>query len=278
MSPGDLSDTDSLRKVLSSPPFVIVEGIINIREVGGYPTAQPGHIVKQSYLFRSGEPSRVTDAGKQHLRSLGVKKVFDFRSEVEIARYNTPTPTIDGVEFVRAPVSDSEAYDPVGLAARVKRFGTNELEAFIMLYTEILHTGGPAFEKVLIHIRDYPEDPCLVHCTAGKDRTGVFAALVLKLLGVDNEDIAKEYSLTTIGLQPALPMLVARFQKDPVFRDNMEATMKMAGAKSETIVAVLQAIDEKHGGVEGYLRTYTSLRDEDFDRIRQNLVIQSSAL
>lgn len=90
-----------------------------------------------------------------------------------------------------------------------------------------------------------------------------------KILGVDDQDIVIDYALTTHGLEPAIPMLTARFQKNPVFRNNIEGAMKMGSSRSafphpdgygsliifayrpETMVATLQMIREKFGGAEG---------------------------
>lgn len=269
-------DKDVLDSVLSSPPFIVVEGVINIRDFGGY-SSSSGTTVKPAYLFRSGEPSRITPTGVDQLRALGIKKVFDFRAEAEIAKYKTANAEIEGVDFVRVPILD-DAFDPVGMAQRIKAFATNESETFLKLYTEILEHGGPAMEAVLAHLRDHPDEPCLLHCTAGKDRTGVFAAVILMLLGASDEDIIKDYTLTTIGLQPALPLLLARFEKEQVFRDNREGTMNMATAKPSSMINLLASIRDRFGGVEGYLKTYTSLDENDFTRIREKLLVAPSRL
>jgi protein tyrosine/serine phosphatase len=101
------------------PPFVIVEGVINARSVGGFSTSDTdSDIVKPVILFRSADPSRITPKGKEQLLALGVRRVFDFRADDEIAGYKTTAPMIPGVEFLRAPVSESRAFDPVSLAAR----------------------------------------------------------------------------------------------------------------------------------------------------------------
>jgi protein tyrosine/serine phosphatase len=101
----------------------------------------------------------------------------------------------------------------------------------MVLYQEILEHGGAAFDAIFRHLRDHPDQPCLIHCTAGKDRTGIAVALFLMLLGVHDEYIVNDYALTTIGLAPAMPALVARFQKQAVFRDNMKGTMGMASSR-----------------------------------------------
>ena len=96
---------------LPSPPFVTVEGVINIRSVGGVATSNGDMVVKSQAIFRSGEISGVTEEGKEQLRALGIKKIFDLRSDVEINNYKTSPPTIAGIELVRAPITPVEAND-----------------------------------------------------------------------------------------------------------------------------------------------------------------------
>ena len=116
-------NADSTLSILA-PPFVTVDGILNVRSVGGYSISGDSDeslrslIVKPTYLFRAAEPTRVTELGKAQLRALGVKKIFDFRSDSEIQKYKAVTPEFDGITIVRAPVSDDEAYDPASLALR----------------------------------------------------------------------------------------------------------------------------------------------------------------
>ena len=111
---------------LTEPPFVEAEGVINLRDAGGQPSNLPSHanhIVKLRYLYRAGEPSKITPRGIVQLRDeLGVRKVFDLRSDTEVKGYKAGPLIIEGVGFVKAPVSSAEAYDPVSLARRVKGF------------------------------------------------------------------------------------------------------------------------------------------------------------
>ncbi|KAH7912036.1 protein-tyrosine phosphatase-like protein [Hygrophoropsis aurantiaca] len=255
------------------PPFVNVDGVINFRDFGGFPTSKSGVTVKSGVLFRSGEITRVTETGKEALRTLGVRKIFDFRTDGEIKDYNTATRLIDGVEIVRAPIIGGDWSDAAALTARLKEFETRELETFVVVYGEILTGAGSAYELVLTHLRDRPGEGCLLHCTAGKDRTGIFACLLLMMLGVSDEDIAKEYALTTIGLEPALPMIAARLAKSQVFRDNQQGVINMGSSKAENMLAAIAMIRTKYGGAEGWIKTATTLKDEDIERIRQNLLV-----
>lgn len=199
-------DAETLARILSSPPFVTVEGVINFRDVAGVHTPasldpnihgneKSGHRVKSSTFFRSGELTRLTPAGLAKLRDeLHITTIFDLRSKREVEKWKAGTPGVatvgDGgeeepIKVVRVPVAEeeSEEFDPTVLARKVQSFETNEQEvcmlvsfrwstnerrrfkAFATLYSSILIKGAPAFETILKHFRDKPDEPCLVHCT-----------------------------------------------------------------------------------------------------------------
>ena len=83
---------------LAAPPFLAVDGVINIREFSGCPSAlRPASVVRPRTLFRSGEPNRISARGVEALRVLGVKTVFDLRADVEIATFQTASASIEGV-------------------------------------------------------------------------------------------------------------------------------------------------------------------------------------
>ncbi|KAJ3981200.1 protein-tyrosine phosphatase-like protein [Lentinula detonsa] len=257
---------------LPYPPFVDIEGIINIRSVGGYTTGT-GRVLKPNVIYRSGDISSITDRGKEQFSELGVHVVFDFRAENEIKNYDSATPTLEGVKMIRAPAGIQNAFDPASIAIRLKNWATDELQAFLTTYEEILDTATEAFRTVFVHLRDHPDQPCLVHCTAGKDRTGMFITLFLMVLNVEDRHIVDEYALTTVGLAPSMPELTRKLQKMPVFRDNWEGLLNMGSSKPETMVVTLQLIREKYNGAEGYLKTRLNLDEEDIEKIRENYLI-----
>ncbi|KAF9455582.1 Tyrosine/serine-protein phosphatase IphP-type, partial [Collybia nuda] len=175
-----MSDTRDIQTILSSPPFVVVEGVVNIRHLGGYAASDSQWVVKPMAIFRSGEPSSITEAGKEQLRALGVVKVFDLRSEQEIKQFKTASPTIEGIEMINAPVyTKDETFDPANIEKLLKRFEADEIGTGVRMYLDILDQAGPAFRVVFQHITHEPNNSCLVHCTSGKDRTGLFSALLL---------------------------------------------------------------------------------------------------
>lgn len=91
--------------------------------------------------------------------------------------------------------------------------------------------AGPSFRAILLHLRDYPDRPCVIHCTAGKDRTGVIVALILSIAGADDATIAREYELTEQGLLPMRPIIIEFLMKEPDLQDDREAALRMISSR-----------------------------------------------
>ena len=100
-------------------------------------------------------------------------------------------------------------------------------------YSDILTAAAPSsYRTILLHLAYEPSKPLIVHCTAGKDRTGVLCALVLSLCGVEDEIIAYEYSLTDIGLTSEWKEgVVSYMMENPAFKDNKAGALNMISSK-----------------------------------------------
>ena len=101
-----------------------------------------------------------------------------------------------------------------------------------MAYTEILENAPDSYGTIFRHLLNEPERPLIIHCTAGKDRTGVVCALLLSLCGVDDETISDEYALTEIGLSDEWKAIViAHLGENPVLKDNLPGAKNLISAK-----------------------------------------------
>lgn len=189
-----------------------------------------------------------------------------------MAKWHSPIPHIDGVQVIHVPVFKSEDYSPEMIAKRFELYSANKTEAFMELYTQIMDNAGPSFRTILRHIRDHPDSGCIFHCTAGKDRTGILAALLLKLAGADDQTIAEDYALTRVGREPAREKIMARLQEEPLFASNNEAVLNMFSCRPDTMLAFLSMLEEKYGSVERYLRDVVQLTDEDISIVRSNIL------
>jgi len=206
------------------------------------------------------------------MRELGIKRAFDLRSDTEVQKYNAPLPVIEGVTIERTPVFQKEDYSPEMMAKRYQLYASGKTEAFMELYSQILDHGGKAFGAILRHIRDKPSEGFLFNCTAGKDRTGVMAAIILELAGVSHEAIAEDYALTRIGREPSREKIMARLSQEPLFASNNEAALNMFTCRPETMTAFLQVLQEKYGGARTYCKKVVGLSEGDIDIIQRNLM------
>lgn len=266
---------------LPSPPFHHIEGINNLRDIGGY-AISPSSSVRCGFLFRSAHLSSPTPAGAKALvDKLGIKAIYDFRSDPE--SINAPSYDFPGTTRKHVPVFRDQDASPDRLALRYSHYSSAEEGAagFLRAYREILRSASEtgSFRTVFEHIRDRPDEPLLFHCTAGKDRTGVFAALVLRIAGVDDYDvIGREYELTERGLGELRNQFIARLTQHPALNGDRDAAVRMTSAKAAAIKVTLAWLDENHGGVEGYLKNELGFNDTDIRTIRKNLVVEKKAI
>ena len=226
---------------LPSPPFVAVEGVKNFRDIGGYPiTGSDSKSVKRGFVYRSAALFGITNDGtKTLLSALGVRVIFDLRGD----RGGIP-----GVVTIGIPVM------PYDLVCERHRLLSGNYTA--TLYASILSEGR--FRRVFEHVRDKPDEPFLIHCAGGKDRTGVLVALMLRIAGVSDLDVVgKEYELTDIGNPISEP-----------------SPPEVALALGKHIKASMMWLDEKYGGIEGYFKDVLKFQDEDIRKIEKNLVVQ----
>ncbi|MCJ1404845.1 hypothetical protein MMC11_008071 [Xylographa trunciseda] len=259
---------------LPSPPFVPLPSIHKLRSIGSHPTPHPSRRTRPAYIYRSASPSHITPADLHALAStLHITHVFDLRSTPEIASllplppFPATTPT-QPIRRVWAPVFAAHDYSPDRIAVRYRDYASGQTAGFVRAYADILAEGRQSFRQVLEWIRE-GGGVALLHCTAGKDRTGVLVMLLLGLVGVPDEDIAAEYALTEKGLEAWKPEARERLKARGMPEGGIEGMMS---SMAEYMLATLDMVREKYGGVEEYVRDVLGFGDEDIATIRKNLV------
>ncbi|CZR62857.1 related to protein-tyrosine phosphatase [Phialocephala subalpina] len=266
------------------PPFIEVAGIPNFRDVGGYKVASPeNHSIRREVIYRCGEPSQVTKDGVDTMKRLGITHIYDLRSIPEIERNKAAgrggIVEWEGCERVFVPVFKDQDYSPEALATRLQDYADGGPEGFTRAYTDILNNAPPSYKTILMHLANEPEKPLIVHCTAGKDRTGVICALVLSLCGVDDEVVAHEYSLTEVGLTTEWKEAVLEhLSHNPALKGNPEGAKNLISAKAANMLATLKMINENFGGAEGYIINKCGLTKTDVEKIRKNLIVEKPAI
>ncbi|MCY3601698.1 MAG: tyrosine-protein phosphatase [Chloroflexi bacterium] len=215
----------------------------NVRHLGGHPTAS-GHDTTAFDVIRSGSLHEMTEAGQTALADRGVKVVVDFRSDIERETYPTPELTARDITIIEAPVFQAD-YSP-GALARIE-----EYPGHAATYQQFLTEGGEAY-RTLFEILATASGPVLFHCAAGKDRTGVAAALLLDLAGVPDEHIIADYALSTSELEPFVEERMERFEEYGI---SIETGRLMMAAPPGEMELTLDFIRGRWGSAAGYMGT-----------------------
>ncbi|KAI7902353.1 tyrosine phosphatase family-domain-containing protein [Cokeromyces recurvatus] len=183
------------------PRWIDVPGVKNFRDIGGWPVKDGNGYIKERIVFRCGHLVDITTMGIKVLKRLNVSAVFDFRSDPEVERQGV-MPDIEGITHYPSAMFTKADYSPQALATRWKGYFEGPY-GFPKVYSIILEKGAPYYRNILIHLIENlstsSTKSIIVHCTAGKDRTGIFVMLLLGLCGVDEEIIANEYALSNLG-------------------------------------------------------------------------------
>ncbi len=241
------------------PERIPVNGTYNFRDVGGY--RAEGGFTRSGKLFRSDGLHSLGDEGKQQLRALGVSVVIDLRDDAEEEAFPDDLSGLD-VEVLRLPVFE-------GSGASQSTIGATLYD----LYVKILFQHTDVVVSALREIADTGDAGVVVHCTAGKDRTGIVVALALLAVGVDRDVVIADYARTQQNLEgPWLEKML-----ELVASHGVEVTpdirVIMGGSPPEALQAALSLLDRERGGVRKYLRD-AGLDDLELAKLRSVLVEQ----
>ncbi len=236
------------------------EGCLNSRDLGGYATTD-GRETRWGEVVRSDRLGDLTDAGQAALMAHGIRTIIDLRRPNELRLY--PNPFADpahlgghGITYVNISLVDP---------------GTGSREHFATLaddYIDMLDTFAPSIAQIMAAIADAPAGGVVIHCMAGKDRTGIVSALLLDLVGVPRETIGADYALTAECLRPAEEAWLA---DGPGTRAEREALLIKYAPTAAVILAALAHLDAQYAGTEAYLRKH-GVTEDQIRRIRARLL------
>lgn len=218
-----------------------LQGASNFRDLGGYP-GRAGRELRWRRLFRSDHLGGLTDADKAVLAALGVTLALDFRGEAEraAAAYELPGVTQHSLAIeptvVQRMQALADAGQPLGAAAVTGLMRD--------LYRGLVNDQAHRFAELFEHLLQ-AQAPVVFHCTAGKDRTGFAAALILLALGVPRDKVVQDYLLTNQVFRHPPSSHAASIPAD--------AMAVLWCVQEDFLAAALHAVDADHGGVERYL-------------------------
>jgi len=234
---------------------IVVEGGYNVRDLGGYPTASGG-VTRSHVLIRAGTLDKLTPRGQQQLADYGVKTIVDLRDEQEAHEYPdlfVPSTTYLNLPFFGDTLSADETWS---------RHWT-DTPTLHELYHHYFDRCQPQVKAIISAIAA-SEPGILFHCYAGKDRTGLIAAMVLHSVGVPAEIIAEDYERTSLHIQH----LIADWREAALKTGgSMQIVERDSDSSADTMFFALDYVDQKYGGISSYLHR-CGITDSQIDRLK----------
>lgn len=246
----------------TSTRFVQIDGLANFRDLGGFRTADG--VVRHGVLYRSDGLHQASELGLDALAKLGCATVIDLRTTPEHEEWPGPFPA------VHLPLHEELAEQDIPDAMTIsgRRGGESWLEG---LYRLLIERATEQFAEVFAILADDGRLPAIVHCAGGKDRTGITVALVLEAIGVDRDEILDDFALQSDD--PEWERRRAALHASLVERGiEPDAAHALVTAPRVAMEGALRFLDERYGGIEGYLGDACGLDGTLVARVRANLV------
>ncbi|MEU8545174.1 tyrosine-protein phosphatase [Streptomyces sp. NPDC048717] len=262
-------------------PAIPAATVANLRDLGALPLGG-GRSVRAGLVFRSGQLDRL-DPAEPAVAALGIRTVVDFRTTLERAEHPDHVPA-GARPLVADVLADQLASSGLPPAARMRTLladpalaeqllgGGRVRASFERTYRAFVHSASAraSYRAFLTELGDPFGGPLLFHCTAGKDRTGWAATLVLALLGADEETTMAEYLSVNAGVRAAFAPLIEGFTAqggDP------ELALSLVGVLPEYLEAALEEVQARYGSMERYVREGLGVPDEAVTVLRERLTV-----
>ncbi len=249
---------------MTAPERLIpLEGAFNFRDLGGYP-GTGGGVTQWGTLFRSDTLHELSAADVATLGSMGLATIIDLRTHRELEQTGRGPLGPESIAFRHLPVITGTE----GGGAEGEAVAAPAVDDLAERYLWYLEVGGEALAEALTVLGDRANYPLVFHCAAGKDRTGVLAALVLDLCGVSSELIVADYVITAERME----LILGRYRSDPKFEERMARVPPgRFGVEAATMERFLEVLHGRLGGSEAWARS-VGVREASIDGLRSVLL------
>lgn len=250
---------------------IVLDGTSNTRELGGYKT-EDGRSLKWGVLYRSDKLSELTDADQEYLLQLGIKRVIDFRSSEE--KQNEPDQLPSTLKYIEMPIEADGAIRPK-VEAILKGDLNEDVGAILVETNKEFISDFSGVYKGFIESLIENQEPTLFHCTAGKDRAGFAAALVLLAVGVPEKIVIEDYMKTNKYTEETIQDYINKINLYSLGSVDAEILRPLLGVEERFIRAALDEIKQKYGSVENFIRDELKIRDESIIELKNFLLTES---
>lgn len=241
------------------------EGVPNFRDLGGYPT-RSGARVRWGLVFRAGVLDGFRPADLPLYDQLGLRIVFDLRSDVECEE--RPSMVISR----RLTITGRPAGDERITRGQLPRTAAEGEQMLREIYCGLLDHSATQMGELLTALTADDGLPAAFHCHAGKDRTGMVAALLLEALGVERTLVLDDYELTSQYLVDTVTQDQRTFARLIELGFSKEAAAAVFATSRWAMEAALDHLDTRYGGIESYLTGPAGMSGEHLERLRERLL------
>jgi protein-tyrosine phosphatase len=224
--------------------------INNFRDCGGYVTTD-GARMRTGCLYRSGTLDDARGADLAMVQAIGLKTIVDLRAPREKKK---ELPRIDGARRIDVPIElENRAREKLA-PLMTKRDAKEEVVAILaQFYRDLADEAWPQAGQLFQVLLNAGAYPALIHCRAGKDRTGFLCALVQQAVGVERAAVFQDYLKTNVHFVPVTPRVERMMKIFSLGRLQMENVRASLSARAEYLQAAFDQIDQRHGGMTAYL-------------------------
>jgi len=252
---------------------IAFSGAHNFRDLGGYATTD-GKTVRWGVLYRSDSLHSLTNADLKHLIELGLYRVIDFRADFERESEPDRLPANSNLQVVELPIFDDNSQLGQELRQRIMDGNLDGIDAEALLTDANIQFATSFTPQYIAFVQEVLEAegrPVLFHCTAGKDRTGFAAAILLRILGVPQDVVMQDYMLSkSYALEArSRDIFILRLTRGEAAAKIVEG---LSGVEMVYLQAAFDALEAEYGSFDAYVRQGLGLRDADITALRAALL------
>ncbi|MHA8138515.1 tyrosine-protein phosphatase [Lactobacillaceae bacterium Scapto_B20] len=240
----------------------------NFRDIGGYPAAD-GRKTKWHKMIRSGNLAELDPVDQSYLKNYGLTNDIDLRSKSE--RDSEPDLVPDGIKYSINPIFEQKQRRTANLMKELYSENPDAGKQHMRhVYENIIESpiARDAYRKLFKTLLTQPSGCSLMHCSQGKDRTGMGIVMLLFVLGVDESDIKKDYLASAEAMKPYVQKKIAEYEpyvNNKIFKDNITALYTVS---IDYYNAAMDKIKELYGNMDNFIHQYLGLSDTDIQQLR----------
>jgi protein-tyrosine phosphatase len=261
------------RSLLAAERILPLQKGVNIRDAGGYHT-RDGQMVRWGKLYRSGSMSRLSAEDQVYLQRMGVRLVYDLRSVAERDKRPDKLPNDPNLQQRHLPMESGDRFERLrGIYTVLFRKGAIDHFMLDGYQRVMIDSNAHLIGEIFQQLAEPRQLPAVLHCTAGKDRTGLVNALLLLTLGVPEETVLADYTLSNKFYDHFRAGIAADLKQVAPWGISIDDLQDLLLVKEKTLRGALDYLRQNYGSLKGYLHDAAGVSDKTISQLKTNWLI-----